>query len=220
MSSVLEYNARLFPAFAKGAGTSLLIFVVSLVGSLVLGWLLSLVRVGRVKPLRKLIEIYCWIFRGTPLILQLMLVHFGFSLLFTGWSQVPKIAEVFFVFIINYAAYFVEIFRGGIESIELGQYEASEVLGLTRSQIMTRIVLPQAIKRVLPSIGNEVINLVKDTSLAYTIAIEELLRVAQKAAVRDFRVDGFLGAAVFYLAFTWLSTKGMTAIEKKFAYYR
>lgn len=219
VQDMAQYNARLMPAFFKGAGTSLLIFAVTLVGSLVLGWLLSLVRVGRNRGLRRIIQLYCWLFRGTPLMLQLMLVHYGFPLMFPGW-RMSALYEVFLVFTVNYAAYFVEIFRGGIESIDRGQYEAAEVLGLTRSEIMFRIVLPQAFKRVLPSIGNEVITLVKDTSLAYTITVVELLRIAQLAAVRDFRMDAFLGAAAFYLLFTWLSTKIMTFVEQRFAYYR
>lgn len=215
----MDYFLKLFPTLVKATGNTLLIFAVTLVFSLPLGWLLSLLRVGKNKAVAKVIEIYCWIMRGTPLLLQMTFIYFGLPFIGKGLT-LSNYQAAFLAYVLNYAAYFAEIFRGGIESIGKGQYEAADVLGLSRSQVMSRIIMPQAIKTVLPSIGNEVITLIKDTSLVYTISIVELLRTAQIAATRDFRIEGFVGAAIIYLMLTWVATKLQSWVERRFAYYR
>jgi len=215
----MDYLLKLLPAMLKGTGMTLLIFAITLVLSLPLGLLVSLLRVSRNRVVAKIIEIYCWIMRGTPLLLQLMFVYYGLPVISPSLTM-PAFPCAIIAFVLNYTAYFVEIFRGGIESIERGQLEAADVLGLTRYQTMRRIVLPQAFKRVLPSLGNEVITLVKDTALVYTISIHELLRVTQIAATRDFRSEAFIVAGLIYLLLTFVCTRLQKRVEDKFAYYR
>jgi len=216
---MMDYLLKLLPAMLKGTGMTLLIFAITLVLSLPLGLLVSLLRVSRNRVVAKIIEIYCWIMRGTPLLLQLMFVYYGLPVISPSLTM-PAFPCAIIAFVLNYTAYFVEIFRGGIESIERGQLEAADVLGLTRYQTMRRIVLPQAFKRVLPSLGNEVITLVKDTALVYTISIHELLRVTQIAATRDFRSEAFIVAGLIYLLLTFVCTRLQKRVEDKFAYYR
>lgn len=215
----MDYLAKLLPAMLKGTGMTLAIFAITLVLSLPLGLIVSLLRVSRNRVVAKVIEIYCWIMRGTPLLLQLMFVYYGLPVISPSLT-LPAFPCAIIAFTLNYTAYFVEIFRGGIQSIEKGQLEAADVLGLTRFQTMRRIVLPQAVKRVLPSLGNEVITLVKDTALVYTISIHELLRVTQIAATRDFRSEAFIVAGLIYLFLTFVCTRLQKRVEDKFAYYR
>ena len=216
---MFEYIAELLPVLMKGTWLTLQLFFIVFILSLPLGWLLSLLRVSRNKIVSKLVELYCWVFRGTPLLLQLLFIYYalpfiGKGITFTGF-QCAVIA-----FVLNYAAYFAEIFRGGIQSIDVGQYEAADVLGMSRTNVMMRIVLPQAFKCVLPSLGNEMITLVKDTALVYGIALHDLLRQAQIAVVRDFRSDAFIAAAIIYLVLTYGATKLLSGVERKFNYYR
>jgi len=216
---MIEYIINLIPSLLKGTGMTLALFACTIVISLPLGLLVSFLRVSRNKVVSKIVEIYCWVMRGTPLLLQLMFVYYGLPLLSKS-LVLPAFVCAVIAFSLNYTAYFVEIFRGGIQSIEQGQLEAADVLGLTRRQTMMRIVMPQAFKRVLPSLGNEVITLVKDTALVYTIAIQELLRVSQIAAIRDFRSDAFVAAAIIYLILTFVCTKLQKLVENRFNYYR
>lgn len=216
---MIEYIINLIPSLLKGTGMTLALFASTIAIALPLGLLVSLLRVSRNKVVSKIVEIYCWIMRGTPLLLQLMFVYYGLPLLSKS-LVLPAFACAVIAFSLNYTAYFVEIFRGGIQSIEQGQLEAADVLGLTRRQTMMRIVMPQAFKRVLPSLGNEIITLVKDTALVYTIAIQELLRVSQIAAIRDFRSDAFVAAAIIYLILTYVCTKLQKLVENRFNYYR
>ncbi|MGI6192459.1 MAG: amino acid ABC transporter permease [Christensenellales bacterium] len=215
----MDYLLKLLPAMLKGTGMTLAIFAITLILSLPLGLLVSLLRVSRNRVVAKIVEIYCWIMRGTPLLLQLMFVYYGLPVISPSLTM-PAFPCAIIAFTLNYTAYFVEIFRGGIQSIEHGQLEAADVLGMSRYQTMRRIVLPQAIKRVLPSLGNEVITLVKDTALVYTISIHELLRVTQIAATRDFRSEAFIVAGVIYLLLTFVCTRLQRRVEDKFAYYR
>lgn len=217
---------ELFKAF----GNTALIFVLTLLGSIPLGLLVYFGRKSRFVLLRGFIKAYISIMRGTPLMLQLMMVFYGPSLLipllFPGVKfSLPsnwRFTAVIIAFMINYAAYFCEIFRAGIESIPKGQYEAADVLGLTKSQTFFRIILPQMVKRVIPPVTNEVITLVKDTSLSSAIGTVEMFTKAKQIAVapKSPGMLTFVAAAVFYYVFNYAVAFLMERIEKKLDYYR
>ena len=181
--------------------------------SLPLGLLVALCRISKLGPLRLLMEFYIWLMRGTPLMLQLLFVYFALPMV---GIRLPDIAAALLAFTLNYAAYFAEIFRAGIQSIGRGQYEAAKSLGMTYTQTMRRIIVPQMIRHVLPPVSNETINLVKDTSLIYILAMNDLLRVARTIVQREFDMTPFFVAAVFYLAMTFVLTWGFKKLE---AYY-
>ncbi len=205
----------------EGFLTSISIFALTVVGSLPLGLLVAFGRMSKFKPLQWLIKIYISIMRGTPLMLQLMIVFFGPYYLFkipTGNNY--RFIAVIIGFILNYAAYFAEIYRGGIESMSVGQYEAAEVMGYSKSHTFIRIILPQVIKRILPSVTNELITLVKDTSLAYTIACQEMFFWAEKISSSQTTLLPFAIAAVFYYVFNYVVAFVMERVEKKMSYYR
>ncbi len=197
----------------EGAQITLEIFCVTLLLSLPLGLLVALCRISKLGPLRLLMEFYIWLMRGTPLMLQLLFVYFALPMV---GIRLPDIAAALLAFTLNYAAYFAEIFRAGIQSIERGQYEAAKSLGMTYTQTMRRIIVPQMIRHVLPPVSNETINLVKDTSLIYILAMNDLLRVARTIVQREFDMTPFFVAAVFYLAMTFVLTWGFKKLE---AYY-
>ena len=197
----------------EGAEITLEIFSVTLLLSLPLGLLVALCRISKLGPLRHLMEFYIWIMRGTPLMLQLLFVYFALPMI---GIRLPDIAAALLAFTLNYAAYFAEIFRAGIQSIGRGQYEAAKSLGMTYTQTMRRIIVPQMIRHVLPPVSNETINLVKDTSLIYILAMNDLLRVARTIVQREFDMAPFFVAAVFYLAMTFVLTWGFKKLE---AYY-
>ena len=197
----------------EGAQITLEIFCVTLLLSLPLGLLVALCRISKLGPLRLLMEFYIWLMRGTPLMLQLLFVYFALPMV---GIRLPDIAAALLAFTLNYAAYFAEIFRAGIQSIGRGQYEAAKSLGMTYTQTMRRIIVPQMIRHVLPPVSNETINLVKDTSLIYILAMNDLLRVARTIVQRDFDMTPFFVAAVFYLAMTFVLTWGFKKLE---AYY-
>ena len=207
----------------QGFLTTLSIFFLTLIGSLPLGLLVYFGKTSRIAPLRWVVNAYISIMRGTPLMLQLMVVYFGPNLLFgitlpSNWRFIAVIIG----FIINYAAYFAEIYRGGIESIPRGQYEAAEVLGYTKTQTFIKIILPQMIKHVMPSVTNEVITLVKDTSLAYVIGVVEMFTRAKQinAAPGGMGLWAFLAAGVIYYVFNFIVTVVMDQVEKKMSYYQ
>ena len=197
----------------EGAQITLEIFCVTLLLSLPLGLLVALCRISKLGPLRLLMEFYIWLMRGTPLMLQLLFVYFALPMV---GIMLPDIAAALLAFTLNYAAYFAEIFRAGIQSIGRGQYEAAKSLGMTYTQTMRRIIVPQMIRHVLPPVSNETINLVKDTSLIYILAMNDLLRVARTIVQREFDMTPFFVAAVFYLAMTFVLTWGFKKLE---AYY-
>ena len=197
----------------EGTETTLEIFVITLVAALPLGLLASLGRISKLKPLSRLIEFYIWLMRGTPLMLQLLFVYFALPM---AGIMLPDIGAALLAFILNYAAYFAEIFRAGIQGVSRGQYEAASTLGMTYGQTMRRIVIPQMIRHVLPPVSNETINLVKDTSLVYILAMNDLLRVARTIVQREFDMTPFVIAAIFYLAMTFVLTWGFKKLE---AYY-
>lgn len=202
----------------KGTLVSLQVFGLTLLFAIPLALPIALGRMSRNPVLRALVHGYLLVMRGTPLILQLIFVYFAPAYLFR--VSYDRFTAVIIAFTINYAAYFAEIYRGGIESIPRGQYEAAKVLGFTRVQTFFRIVLPQLVKRILPSMGNEVITLVKDTALAQTIGVAELFRAAQNASAREFSTMPIFIAGVFYFVMNWMVSSGFLVAEKKLSYYR
>ena len=206
---------------AGGMGTSIQIFAVTLIFSLPLGLLVAFGRMSKNGMIRNLVKVYISIMRGTPLMLQLMVVYFGPYYLFgikVGSSY--RLWATFIGFTVNYAAYFAEIYRSGIQSMPVGQYEAAYILGYSRIQTFFRIILPQVIKRILPSITNEVITLVKDTSLAFTLSVVEMFSVAKALAASQTSMIPFVAAGLFYYIFNLIVAGGMEWLEKKLDYYR
>ena len=200
----------------EGSEVTLEIFCVTLVLALPLGILAALGRLSPLSPLSRFMEFYIWLRRGTPLMLQLLFVYFALPMV---GILLPDIAAALLAFTLNYAAYFAEIFRAGIQSVPRGQYEAAKTLGMTYGQTMRRIILPQVIRIVLPPISNETINLVKDTSLIYILAMNDLLRVARTIVQREFDMTPFVVAAVFYLAMTAVLTWGFKKLEAHYGKY-
>ena len=196
------------------------IFLLTLVGSLPLGMIVALLRKSRFSVVRLVIRAYISVIRGTPLMLQLLVWYFGPYYLF-GWSiRGWRFPALIIGFVLNYAAYFAEIYRGGIESIPVGQYEACEVLGYSKSQTFMRIILPQVIKRIMPSVTNEVITLVKDTSLAFTLAYQEVFSLAKQISASQTSFTPFVIAGVFYFVANYAVAFAMERIEKALDYYR
>ena len=230
---------RMIGIMSRGAVTSLEVFFLTLLFSLPLALLIAFGRMSKNRPLRGIVSFYLLIMRGTPLILQIIFIYFApkyllmfFNETLTGhiasaafWDAIRivlsynRFTAVILAFSLNYAAYFAEIYRGGIESIPRGQHEAAKVLGFTRSQTFMRIVLPQMVKRILPATGNEVITLVKDTALAQVIGVSELFHAAQNAAAREFSTMPIFVAGLFYLFMNWVVTVVFANCEKKLAYY-
>ena len=211
----LGVNAQLLGGFKY----TLLIFFITLVAAIPLGLPIALGSMSRFKPLRWISRAFVWVIRGTPLMLQIMVVFYVPGLVF-GTPFRSRIIAVIIAFIINYAAYFSEIYRGGIESIPVGQYEAGQVLGLTKTQTFFKVVLFQVVKRIMAPMSNEVITLVKDTSLANVIAVGELIMSAQNI-VKVYAINWPLFyTAIFYLIFCGVLTLLFNALEKKLNYYR
>lgn len=204
---------------AQGSLISLEIFFLTLIFALPLALPVALGRMSTFRPLRETVNVYLLVMRGTPLILQIIFVYFAPYYIFKA-QPFTRFIAVIVAFAVNYAAYFAEIYRGGIESIPNGQYEAAKVLGFTRSQTFFRIILPQVIKRIVPASANEVITLVKDTALAQTIGVAELFRAAQNISARQFSVVPIFVAGVFYFIMNWAVSYAFTKIEKRLAYYR
>ena len=214
----MEYLLNIVPAIAGGLEITLQIFVITIVLSLPLGIFMSIARISRIMPLRKFMGAYIYVMRGTPLMLQILFIYYGLPFIIEG-LRLPDFPAAIIAFVFNYAAYFAEIFRGGIQSIDKGQYEGAKVLGMTYVQTMRRIILPQVVKRVLPPVANETINLLKDTSLVYILAMNDILRITRSIVQRDFDTTAFVVAAVFYLFFTFILTKVFTYLEKRYAVY-
>ncbi len=203
-----------------GLQLTVAIFFVTLIGALPLGVVVALARMSRFKPLSLVAQFYISILRGTPLMLQLMAIMFGPYYLFglqmgADW----KFGACAIGFILNYAAYFAEIYRSGIQSIPRGQYEAASVLGYTKAQTFMKIVLPQVIKRILPAMGNEIITLVKDTSLAFVLGIMEMFNAAKALAAREVSMLPYAIAALIYWVFCLLIEFVMNKVEKRLDYY-
>lgn len=203
----------------EGFGENCIIFIVTLLAAIPLGLIISMGSMSKFKPLKCLTKTFVWIIRGTPLMLQLFVVFYVPPLVSNGSVTFARMNAALIAFIINYAAYFSEIFRGGIESVPKGQYEAGQVLGMTKGQIFFKVVLLQVVKKITAPMGNEIITLVKDTSLSSVIAIPEILMRA-----KDFSMQGLIWplfySAVFFLAFCGILTLLFSFIEKKLDYYK
>ena len=204
----------------QGFGVTLQIFFLTLVGSLPLGVVVALARMSRVKPIAWIMKFYISVMRGTPLMLQMFFIYFAPYYIFgIPLSMESKFSATIVAFILNYAAYFAEIYRSGIQSIPRGQYEAAEVLGYSRLQTFMKIVLPQVIKRILPAMGNEIITLVKDTSLAFAIGVAEMFSTAKALVASQVSMLPFVFAAVFYWVFNFVVEVVLGRVEKKMGYY-
>lgn len=213
----MSYISEVLPNLLKGAVVTIQVFFWVLALSLPLGVLVSFLSRVRFAPLRWLIQVYVLIMRGTPLLLQLIFIYYVLPSVGIRFDRMPA---VIIAFTLNYAAYFSEIFRGGIEAIPQGQREAAKVLHLTPFQTVRYIVLPQVIKVVLPSVFNEVITLVKDTSLVYILGVGDLLQASKTAANRDASLAPMFVAGAIYLLMIAVTTVIAKRIEKKFAYYK
>ena len=213
----MQYISEILPSLFQGAALTLQIFFWTLVGSLPLGILVSLGLTSKIKPLKWVLEIYVWLMRGTPLLLQLIFVFYGLPIIGIVFERYDA---ALVAFILNYAAYFAEIFRGGFQSVDQGQFEAARVLRLSYWQTLRKIIIPQVIKIVIPSIGNEVINLVKDSSLVYVIGLGDLLRAGNVATSRDVTLVPLMLVGLIYLIRVGICTLILRQVEKCYAYFK
>ncbi len=204
----------------EGLGKTCAIFFLTLLFSLPLGMVVALLRMSKNKVISSVTRFFIDILRGTPLMLQLLAVTYGPYYLFQANVSRNKLIPVVIAFSINYAAYFAEIYRGGIESIPVGQYEAAAVLGYSPFQTFMRIILPQVVKRILPSVTNEVVTLVKDTSLAFTVSYQEMFTIGKQIANSQTSFTPFVVAGVFYYLFNLIVAQVMGRIEKRLDYYK
>jgi polar amino acid transport system permease protein len=200
-----------------GTVDTLRLFFITIVLAIPLGILLAFCRVSSFKLLRKVVAGYVYVLRGTPLMLQLLFVYFGLPFIPVIGIRLDDFPAAVLAFVLNYGAYFCEIFRAGIQAIPKGQYEAAKTLGMSYVQTMKRIILPQVFKIILPPVSNETITLVKDTSLIYVLAMNDLLRTTRNLVQRDFNIMPFVVAAVFYLVMSMILTYGFNKLEKHFA---
>ena len=208
----MDYIISILPQMWLGTIETLKLFFITIVLSIPLGILLALARVSSLGSLRSAVGVYVWLLRGTPLMLQLPFIP-GIGI------RMDDFQAAIFAFVLNYAAYFCEIFRAGIQAIPKGQYEAARTLGMNYVQTMRRIILPQVFRIILPPVSNETITLVKDTSLIYVLAMNDLLRTTRNLVQRDFSITPFLVAGVFYLLMTLVLTYGFDKLEKRFSKY-
>ena len=213
----MSYILEILPSLLSGAATTLQVFALVLVFSIPLGIMLAFSMQIRLKPLQWLLHLYIWIMRGTPLLLQLIFIYYVLPSIGIRLDRIPA---AIIAFTLNYAAYFAEIFRGGISSIPTGQYEAAKVLKFTPVQTIRLIILPQVVKIVLPSVFNEVMTLVKDTSLVYALGISDLILASRTAANRDASLAPMFVAGLIYLLLIGLATLIAKQVEKKFSYYK
>ena len=214
---------QIFRALNQGALVTLRLFALTLLGAVPLGLVIALGAMTRFRPLRYLTRSIIWVVRGTPLMLQLSAIYFGPGLLgynLWGTGRQGRWIAVITAFILNYACYFAEIYRGGLESIPKGQYEAGQVLGMTRPQIFFRVVLKQVIQRILPPMGNEVITLVKDTSLARVVAVYELIWAGEAFIKSSGLIWPLFFTGLYYLAFSGILTVLLNTLERRMDYFR
>lgn len=213
----MDLFIKLLPELLEGLKLTVSIFCYCLLASIPLGILVAIIKTLNIKVLNVIIDVYIWVMRGTPLLLQMVFFYFGLP-------QVGIVLErevvQYLAIILNYTAYFAEIYRGGIKAIDNGQMEAGKVLGFTPFYTFRSVIMPQALKNTLPSVGNEVINLIKDTSLVYVLGSTELLKVGKAAANTYATPMPFFYVAVFYLLFTAIVTFVLKQLEKKLDYYR
>lgn len=224
LNSLVSYFTRLkvgklMMIMLKSTGITLEVFGLTLLFALPLALVICLGRMSKFKPLAKITNVFLLIIRGTPLMLQLIFVYFAPPLLFGGIGF-NRFTAAIVAMVINYAAYFAEIYRGGIQSIPVGQYEAAKVLGFTKVQTFFRIVLPQVVKRIIPAMGNEVITLVKDTALVQVLGVSELFHIAQTQSGRLVSTMPLFIAGIFYFIMNWFVSKAFDKVEKKLEYYK
>ncbi|MBW6409876.1 amino acid ABC transporter permease [Clostridium weizhouense] len=222
----MNYILSLMPQILEGLKVTLEVFALTLILAIPLGIIVALARTSKSLILKKIVGAYILVMRGTPLLLQIVIIYFGLPLVTIHFGE-PFVGMTFdrftaaiVAFVLNYTAYFGEIFRAGIISIDRGQYEGAEVLGLTQKDTFFRIILPQAIKRVIPPVANEITTLVKDTSLVYILGLDELLKVAKIASNRDVTLIPLILAGVVYLIVIGVLSKVLEKIEKKYEYYK
>lgn len=213
---MFDYIVNVSGYILEGSLITFQLYLVTAIFSVGLGIAGALGKISKIPFLQAILSFYTWVFRGTPLLLQLFFAYYGLPVLGITLQPFPAAA---LTFIINYGAYFTEIFRGGIESIPEGQYEAAEVLGLNYRQTMSRIIIPQTVKRVLPATSNEAINLVKDSALVAVIGLGDLLRSAKVSVTRDFSIIPFIIAAIFYLVISSIIVTVFRKLEKKYSVY-
>lgn len=215
-----DYIMSILKPMLEGAQSTVLLFIIAIVLSIPLGFLLTLAIRSSIKPISWLASCYVYIMRGTPLLLQLLFICFGLPMIpgIGEYLVLDRFVAAALGFILNYAAYFAEIFRGGLLAIDKGQYEASQVLGLNKWQTTTRVVLPQMFRIALPAVANESVTLVKDTALLYAVAVPELLHFAQTAVNRDFTIVPFFIAGIIYLIMTLLLTALFKWLERRFKF--
>jgi polar amino acid transport system permease protein len=216
---VMEFVATI-PQLAQGFVVTVQIFFLTLLFALPLGMVIAFGRMSKNWLIRTVTKLYISVMRGTPLMLQILVVYFAPFFIFKLQVNNYRFPAVIIAFSVNYAAYFAEIYRSGIESMPVGQYEAAEILGYGKAQTFFRIILPQVIKRVLPPITNETITLVKDTSMAFTISVAEMFTVAKQISAAQTSMTALLGAGIFYYVFNLVVASGMEFLEKRLRYYR
>ena len=213
----MDYLLRILPPLLDGAGVTLGLFVITLALSLPLGLALALARLSRWGALRGAVSGFIWLMRGTPLMLQLLFVYYALPFVPVIGVRLPDYPSAVVAFTLNYAAYFAEILRAGIQSIDRGQYEGAKALGMSYAQTLRRIVMPQVWRISLPPLANETITLVKDTSIIYVLALNDLLRAARGIVQRDFSITPFVVAAAFYLLMTLVLTWVFQRLERRYA---
>src|SRR4051812_47557291 len=216
----IDYFISILKPMLEGAQMTVLLFFIAIVVSIPLGFLLTLAVKSRIKPIAWLAQVYIYLMRGTPLLLQLLVICFGLPMIpvIGEYLVLDRFVAACIGFILNYAAYFAEIFRGGLLAMDKGQYEASQVLGLSKMQTLTRVILPQMFRIALPSVANESVTLVKDTALLYAVAVPELLHFAQTAVNRDLTIAPFFVAGIIYLIMTLILTLFFKWLEKRFKF--
>ena len=214
--SLINEIMTFIPEALSGLKVTIEIFLITLILSIPLGIVIALGRISKIKIINAISELYVLILRGTPLLLQILFIFFGLPVLNISIQRFPA---AILAMVLNYGAYFGEIFRAGILSIDKGQFEASEVLGLSKKDTLFRIIMPQALKRIFPPVANEVVTLVKDTALIYVVGLDELLKIAKIASNRISSIMPFVVVAIIYLLFNGLITKLLSYIENKFNYY-
>lgn len=215
-----DYLLRIIKPMLEGAQTTIVLFLIAIILSIPLGFAVTLMAKSRFRVIAWIAHTYVYVMRGTPLLLQLLFFCFGLPMLpvIGEYLVMDRFVAAVLAFVLNYAAYFAEIFRGGLLSIDKGQHEAAQVLGLTKRQTMLKVIMPQMIRIALPATANESITLVKDTALLYAVAVPELLHFAQTAVNRDFTIVPFVVAGVIYLLLTLVLTLFFKALEKRFTF--
>lgn len=208
---------NLLPQVIEGLKVTLQVFILTLVFSIPLGILVSMGRLSKNKIVSKVTGVYVLIMRGTPLLLQIVFIFFGLPIVGIAFDRFPA---AIIAFSLNYAAYFAEIFRAGISSIDEGQYEGAKVLGFPQKYIFFKIILPQATKRILPAVANEVITLVKDTALVYVVGLDELLKIGKIASNTEASLVPLVAVGVVYLLLIGVFTQLFKVIEKRYSYYQ